>query len=104
MMGKVVRVVLVDGRMYVGRLECIDRDCNLFMSICSEIIDNEKPYAFHYEVFTPTDKKTRFEYRLAGHLIIPKAQIVQVLLDKKLSEKYPEDETVVKRETILEIH
>ena len=103
-MGKVVRVVLVDGRIYAGRLECMDKDCNLFLSICSEIIDNEKPYAFHYEVFTPVDKNARFEYRLAGHLIIPKEQITQVLLDKKLSEKYPEDETVTKRETILVIH
>ena len=102
-MGKIVRVVLNDGRTYVGRMECIDRDCNLYVSACFEIVDNESPINFDYKVFNTKGKKAQHEYRFTGHIIVPKPFIKQILEDTALSAKFPEDSSPLVKEQVLEI-
>ena len=102
-MGKIVRVMLNDGRTYVGRLECVDRDCNLYVSACFEIVDSESPMNFDYKVFNTKGKKNQYEYRFTGHIIVPKTFIKQILEDTMLSAKFPEDVAPLNKELVLEI-
>eukprot|EP00826_Nyctotherus_ovalis_P028329 TRINITY_DN2238_c0_g3_i1.p1 TRINITY_DN2238_c0_g3~~TRINITY_DN2238_c0_g3_i1.p1 ORF type:complete len:126 (-),score=47.60 TRINITY_DN2238_c0_g3_i1:168-545(-) len=97
--GKIVRVELTDGRLYVGRLQCVDRAKTLYMSSGCEVVDTEADCYQEYSVFPKKDaeRKERYRYKPVGGVIIPAAAFTKIWLDKAITEAIPieteDDET-----------
>ncbi|XP_017848551.1 N-alpha-acetyltransferase 38, NatC auxiliary subunit [Drosophila busckii] len=63
-LGRVLRIVITDGRVLVGFFNCTDRDANIVLSMCAEyLIEGQEP-------------------RLLGNVMVAKKHIVSLNIDE----------------------
>ena len=102
--GQIVRVQLTDGRLYVGRLECVDKEKTLYINSGCEIIDTEADSFQEYSVFQKyAGSKTagRYHYKPVGSLIVPGKAFAKIWLDRTISAAVqPIEEEVVKKDEV----
>ena len=51
LLNKIVRVKITDGRIIVGKFECMDKLGNPFFQDCLEILDTQDPLYYEHDVF-----------------------------------------------------
>ncbi|SPP82393.1 N-alpha-acetyltransferase 38-A, NatC auxiliary subunit [Drosophila guanche] len=63
-LGRVLRIVITDGRVLVGFFNCTDRDANIVLSMCAEyLVEGQEP-------------------RLLGNVMVPGKHIVSISIDE----------------------
>ncbi|XP_016930265.3 N-alpha-acetyltransferase 38, NatC auxiliary subunit [Drosophila suzukii] len=63
-LGRVLRIVITDGRVLVGFFNCTDRDANIVLSMCAEyLVEGQEP-------------------RLLGNVMVPGKHIVSLNIDE----------------------
>ncbi|XP_034098648.1 N-alpha-acetyltransferase 38-B, NatC auxiliary subunit [Drosophila albomicans] len=63
-LGRVLRIVITDGRVLVGFFNCTDRDANIVLSMCAEyLVEGQEP-------------------RLLGNVMVAKKHIVSLNIDE----------------------
>ncbi|KAH8412301.1 hypothetical protein KR009_001111 [Drosophila setifemur] len=63
-LGRVLRIVITDGRVLVGFFNCTDRDANIVLSMCAEyLVEGQEP-------------------RLLGNVMVPGKHIVSLNVDE----------------------
>ena len=50
---KLVRVTVSDGRIYLGKLMCVDQTKTVFLQDCLELIDKTDEHYIEHELLTP---------------------------------------------------
>ena len=50
---KLVRVTVSDGRIYLGKLMCVDQTKTVFLQDCLELIDKTDKHYIEHELLTP---------------------------------------------------
>ena len=53
MIDKLVRVTVSDGRIYLGKLMCVDQTRTVFVQDCLELIDKADEHYIEHELLTP---------------------------------------------------
>ena len=51
--GKIVRVTVSDGRVYLGTLVCVDQTKTVFVEQALELIDKSDEHYIEHELLTP---------------------------------------------------
>ncbi|XP_030381193.1 N-alpha-acetyltransferase 38-A, NatC auxiliary subunit [Scaptodrosophila lebanonensis] len=68
LLGRVLRIVITDGRVLVGYFNCTDRDCNIVLSMCAEyLVEGQDP-------------------RILGNVMVPGKHIVSLSVDMPSEE------------------
>ncbi|KAH8240665.1 hypothetical protein KR026_003062 [Drosophila bipectinata] len=63
-LGRVLRIVITDGRVLIGFFNCTDRDANIVLSMCAEyLVEGQEP-------------------RLLGNVMVPGKHIVSCSIDE----------------------
>ena len=81
---KLVRVSVVDGRVYLGKLMAVDQTKTLFVQDALELFDREDTDAYvEHELLTPqmVDKvpsSQRHFLKLVGNIVVPGRQLVKI--------------------------
>jgi small nuclear ribonucleoprotein (snRNP)-like protein len=86
---KIVRVSVSDGRLFVGRLHCIDKTKAVFLLDALEIIDKDGSDFMEHDIFNSNmlkgDQEWRQVHRMMGSVVIPVKHVKKIELDKILS-------------------
>jgi len=91
-MDKLLKVVLINDRIVMGFLTCIDNYCNLYISHSVELFNKEGDHYLNHDLFKPVkDNNDSFfsfesekdQFQLFGPLIIPGKEIKSILMMDK---------------------
>ena len=87
--GRVVRLHISDGRVYVGRFECVDKIGTVFLQDALEVLDRESEFFYVHHLYESLFKisEGRFVMKFVGSVIVPRKHVAKVLVDNGLSAK-----------------
>ena len=81
--GKVVRVTVADGRVYLGRLTSVDQTRTIFVQDALELFDREDETYIEHELLSchmlqkiPDDQ--RYFLKLVGNIVVPGRHLVKI--------------------------
>ena len=84
-----VRILVQDGRSFIGRFETVDKSGNLFIMDGLEILDTKDEDFFVHGLFKPLfhfQEKSDKLLKYVGSIIIPRKHITKIYIDKKLEQ------------------
>ncbi|CAI2383281.1 unnamed protein product [Moneuplotes crassus] len=88
-LSKIVRVHVSDGRIFIGKFECIDKKGSLFIQDALEILDTTDKNFYIHQLLQPvfhTQEKSKKLLKYVGSIIMPREHVSKVLLDPKMEE------------------